>query len=91
MNDLRYAFRQLLKNPGLTAVEVLSLASGNGARVLDCGGNPAGAGATPLSRARRSLKGWRFFGAPRHSKAVSPLRSATALQDAAAPSTHASY
>ena len=28
--------------------------------------------------------GERFFCAPRHSKAVSPLRSATAVQDAAA-------
>jgi len=30
MNDLRFAFRQLLKNPGFTAVSVLSLALGLG-------------------------------------------------------------
>src|SRR5262245_42531154 len=31
MNDLRFAFRQLLKNPGFTIVEVRALALGVGA------------------------------------------------------------
>jgi len=30
MNDLKFAFRQLLKNPGFTAVAVLTLARGVG-------------------------------------------------------------
>src|SRR5688572_2213727 len=33
MNDLKFAFRQLLKNPGFTAVAVLTLGLGLGANV----------------------------------------------------------
>jgi len=35
MNDLRFAFRQLLKNPGLTAVAILALAASTVARAQE--------------------------------------------------------
>ena len=34
MNDLKFAFRQLLKNPGFTAVAVLTLALGTDATIF---------------------------------------------------------
>src|SRR3989442_15006160 len=34
MNDLKFAFRQLLKNPGFTAVAVLTLATGIGLNLI---------------------------------------------------------
>jgi len=34
MNDLKFAFRQLLKNPGFTAVGVLTLTPGIGLNLI---------------------------------------------------------
>jgi len=82
MNDLKFAFRDLLRNSGFAAVVALTVALGNEVRVLDCGGKRS---ATPLSHAKARGQRGRFLWAPRIPKAVSPLRSATAVQDAAAP------
>src|SRR6266566_3394907 len=55
MNDLKFAFRQLLKNPGFTAVAVLTLALGIGADPARLSGIRASASLFPLLRVQPEL------------------------------------
>src|SRR5438034_9294371 len=55
MNDLKFAFRQLLKNPGFTAVAGLTLALCLGANTTSVAGNPLRCPGIPSDDLRRHL------------------------------------